>query len=63
MTLQCKPVILTVILDLVARIYTISVESMDVMLLGNFGISFLLSSSVLVAAKYYRKEKGYKKID
>lgn len=41
------------------------VESMDFVLLGNFGISFLLSSSVLMAAKYYRKDttKGYKKLD
>lgn len=54
-----------------ARIYTIAVESMDIMLLGNFGISFLLSSSVLVAAKYYEKKEGskeakkagYKKMD
>lgn len=53
--------------DFSARIYTIAVESMDVMLLGNFGVSFLLSSSVLAAAKYYQtkdeKKKGYKKLD
>lgn len=40
-----------------ARIYTIAVESMDWMLLNNFLISCLLSSSVLVAAIYFKKDK------
>lgn len=39
------------------RIYTVMVESGDLMLLGNFTISFLLSSSVFLAAYIYKKPK------
>lgn len=40
-----------------ARIYTVSVESGDSMLLANFTISFALSSAVLAAAYYYKHDK------
>ncbi|XP_053666607.1 solute carrier family 66 member 3 [Anopheles marshallii] len=39
------------------RIYTIMLDSGDKMLLANFGISTVLSSSVLLAAWYYKKPK------
>uniref|UniRef100_A0AAG5D735 Solute carrier family 66 member 3 n=1 Tax=Anopheles atroparvus TaxID=41427 RepID=A0AAG5D735_ANOAO len=39
------------------RIYTILLDSGDKMLLANFGISTILSSSVLLAAWYYKKPK------
>ncbi|GAB0089639.1 Solute carrier family 66 member 3 [Sergentomyia squamirostris] len=39
------------------RIYTILVDSADIMLLMNFTISFVLSSSVFLAAKYYKTSK------
>ncbi|XP_058459487.1 solute carrier family 66 member 3 [Malaya genurostris] len=39
------------------RIYTILLDSGDKMLLTNFGISTFLSSSVLLAAWYYKKPK------
>uniref|UniRef100_A0A6B2EED3 Solute carrier family 66 member 3 n=1 Tax=Phlebotomus kandelakii TaxID=1109342 RepID=A0A6B2EED3_9DIPT len=39
------------------RIYTIMVESADIMLLMNFSISFLLSASVFLAAKFYKTKK------
>ncbi|XP_055531519.1 solute carrier family 66 member 3 [Wyeomyia smithii] len=39
------------------RIYTILLDSGDRMLLANFGISTILSSSVLLAAWYYKKPK------
>ncbi|XP_058831330.1 solute carrier family 66 member 3 [Topomyia yanbarensis] len=39
------------------RIYTILLDSGDKMLLANFGISSVLSASVLLAAWYYKKPK------
>ncbi|XP_065076022.1 solute carrier family 66 member 3-like [Ochlerotatus camptorhynchus] len=39
------------------RIYTILLDSADKMLLANFGISTILSTSVLLAAWYYKKPK------
>lgn len=39
------------------RIYTILLDSGDKMLLANFGISTVLSSSVFLAAWYYKKPK------
>ncbi|XP_055376177.1 solute carrier family 66 member 3 [Condylostylus longicornis] len=39
------------------RIYTVFVESGDMMLLTNFMISFLLSSSVYLAAYFFKKPK------
>ncbi|XP_035793002.1 solute carrier family 66 member 3-like [Anopheles albimanus] len=39
------------------RIYTIMLDSGDRMLLANFGVSTILSSSVLLAAWYYKKPK------
>lgn len=39
------------------RIYTVFVESYDIMLLSNFLISFSLSMSVFLAAYYYKKPK------
>lgn len=39
------------------RIYTILLDSGDKMLLANFGISTVLSTSVLLAAWYYKKPK------
>ncbi|XP_055688165.1 solute carrier family 66 member 3 [Lutzomyia longipalpis] len=39
------------------RIYTIMVDSADIMLLMNFSISFLLSAAVFLAAKYYKTKK------
>ncbi|XP_055629665.1 solute carrier family 66 member 3 [Toxorhynchites rutilus septentrionalis] len=39
------------------RIYTILLDSADKMLLANFGISTILSSSVFLAAWYYKKPK------
>lgn len=39
------------------RIYTILLDSADRMLLANFGISTILSSSVFLAAWYYKKPK------
>uniref|UniRef100_A0A1L8DTV7 Solute carrier family 66 member 3 n=1 Tax=Nyssomyia neivai TaxID=330878 RepID=A0A1L8DTV7_9DIPT len=39
------------------RIYTIMVDSADIMLLMNFSISFLLSAAVFLAAKYYKTQK------
>lgn len=39
------------------RIYTILLDSADKMLLANFGISTILSASVLLAAWYYKKPK------
>lgn len=40
-----------------ARIYTVSVESGDTMLLTNFSISFGLSAAVLLAAYYYKRNR------
>ncbi|CAD7081761.1 unnamed protein product [Hermetia illucens] len=39
------------------RIYTIMIESNDIMLLSNFIISFTLSATVFLAALIYRKPK------
>lgn len=40
-----------------ARIYTIYIDSADVMLLTNFIVSTALSSAVLGAVMYYKKPK------
>lgn len=40
---------------LAARIYTIFIDSADVMLLTNFIVSTLLSSAVWAAVLYYKK--------
>lgn len=39
------------------RIYTVSLDSADKMLLANFGISAILSGLVLTAAVWYKKPK------
>lgn len=41
-----------------ARIFTVFVDSADLNLLANFTISTFLSSSVLVAAWYYKKKQN-----
>ncbi|GLH14551.1 hypothetical protein R5R35_008735 [Gryllus longicercus] len=40
------------------RIYTIYMDSADVTLLANFTISTFLSTSIMLAAIYFKKEKG-----
>jgi len=37
-----------------ARVFTIWMDSADILLLGNFIISVLLSSSIMFSALYYR---------
>ncbi|KAG8231712.1 hypothetical protein J437_LFUL018956 [Ladona fulva] len=43
------------------RVYTIFMDSADLNLLGNFGISVLLSSSIVAAALYYRNPQEKEK--
>jgi len=41
---------------ILARVFTIWMDSADILLLGNFVISFLLSSSIMFSVLYYRSQ-------
>jgi hypothetical protein len=60
MTIMQYSIIFLIFSFILARIYTILIDSADVMLLTNFVVSTLLSSAVFAAVLYYKKPQNPK---